>query len=82
MRDPAACAKLGAALRAERERQGLSQADLSRASGLHRTSIAAIEQGRQEPTFRTLMKLREGLGSLAAAFSLLEREADDRDAAE
>jgi transcriptional regulator with XRE-family HTH domain len=41
MRDPE-CVKLGAALRAERERQRLSQADLSRASGLHLTSTAAI----------------------------------------
>jgi DNA-binding XRE family transcriptional regulator len=64
--------KLGAALRAERERQGLSQTDLSRASGLHRTSISAIERGRQEPRFETLMKLRRGLGSLAEVFEAIE----------
>jgi transcriptional regulator with XRE-family HTH domain len=50
----------------------LSQAALSRASGLHRNSIAAIEQGRQEPRFDTLMMLRDGLGSLARVFAALE----------
>jgi transcriptional regulator with XRE-family HTH domain len=65
-------AAFGGALKTVRERQGLSQADLSEASGLHRTSISAIERGRQEPTFLTLMKLRRGLGSLADVFALAE----------
>jgi len=72
MRDPDALAKLGAALRAERERQGMSHTDLSRASGLHRTHIARIERGLCEPTLITLMKLRQGLGSLARIFASLE----------
>jgi len=73
MRDAAVeCAKFGAALRAERERQGMSLADLSTASGLHRTHVARIERGVCEPTFNTLMKLRRGLGSLAEVFALTE----------
>jgi transcriptional regulator with XRE-family HTH domain len=72
MRDPDALAKLGAALRAERERQSKSLADLSAASGLHRSHIARIEGGVCEPTLITLMKLRQGLGSLAGVFASLE----------
>jgi transcriptional regulator with XRE-family HTH domain len=72
--DPDALVKLGAALRAERERQGMSHTDLSRASGLHRTHISRIERGLCEPTLRTLLRLRGGLGSLAAVFADLERE--------
>jgi transcriptional regulator with XRE-family HTH domain len=82
MRDPDALAKLGAALRAERERQGKSLADLSAASGLHRSHIARIERGECEPRLSTLMKLRQGLGSLATVFERLEAEAGERNAPE
>jgi transcriptional regulator with XRE-family HTH domain len=67
------CAKLGAALRTVREQQGMSQVDLSAASGLHRTHISRIERGLCEPTFVTLMKLRRGLGSLADVFAVVEQ---------
>jgi transcriptional regulator with XRE-family HTH domain len=80
--DPVTIAKLGAALRAERERQGKSLAGLSAASGLHRTHISRIERGVCEPTFKTLMKLRQGLGSLAAVFERLEADGGDPDASE
>jgi transcriptional regulator with XRE-family HTH domain len=79
MRDPD-CAKLGAALRAERTRQDMSQVDLSDASGLHRTHISLIERGLCEPRYETLVKLRRGLGSLADVLACLEPEAGDRDA--
>ena len=79
MRDTDALAKLGAALRAERERQGMSHTDLSRASGLHRTHISRIERGLCEPTAKTLMRLQRGLGSLAAVFAAVEDEAGDPD---
>jgi transcriptional regulator with XRE-family HTH domain len=73
MRDPDACARLGAGLRAIREAQGLSQVNLSKASGVSRSSISAIERGRQEPTFRTLMRLRDGLGvPIADALALYD----------
>jgi len=51
----------------------MSQSDLSKASGLHRTHISRIERGVCEPRFETLMKLRDGLGSLADVFALAER---------
>ena len=64
--------KFGAALRTVRERQAMSQVDLSAASGLHRTHISRIERGLCEPRFETLMKLRHGLGSLADVFAVIE----------
>jgi transcriptional regulator with XRE-family HTH domain len=82
MRDPDALAKLGSALRAERERQGKSLADLSATSGLHRSHITRIEGGECEPRLSTLMKLRQGLGSLATVFERLEGDGGDQDASE
>ncbi len=64
--------KFGTALRTVRERQGMSQVDLSAASGLHRTHISRIERGLCDPHFETLMKLRRGLGSLAEVFAVIE----------
>jgi transcriptional regulator with XRE-family HTH domain len=55
----------GAALRAERERQGMSRVDLSEASGVHQATIARIERGRCDARWDTLFKLQRGLGSLA-----------------
>jgi transcriptional regulator with XRE-family HTH domain len=67
---------LGAAVRTVREQQGMSQTDLSEASGLHRTHVSQIERGLCVPRFETLMKLRRGLGSLAEVFALIEDEVD------
>jgi transcriptional regulator with XRE-family HTH domain len=65
-------AEFGAALRAVREKQGLSQTDLSDASGLHRTHVSRIERGLCVPRFETLMKLRRGLGTLADVFAVID----------
>jgi transcriptional regulator with XRE-family HTH domain len=75
-----ALVSFGAALRAERERQGMSQTALSEASGVHRTHLSRIEAGLCEPGWNTLMKLRGGLGSLAPVFEHLEAEAGEQDA--
>jgi transcriptional regulator with XRE-family HTH domain len=77
--------KFGAALRAVREQQGMSQRALADAAGLHRTTLSAIERGRRDPTFVTLVKLRRGLGDgLSDVFALCEAggtaEAKDGDA--
>jgi len=78
MRDATAQQELvtfGAAFRAVREQQGMSRADLSGASGVHRSTIARIERGQADPRFDTLMALRRGLGgSLAEVFALSEDE--------
>jgi len=67
-----ACVTLGATLQALREQQGMSQVDLSEASGLHRTHISRIERGLCDPRCVTLMKLRRALGTLADVFTLTE----------
>ncbi len=79
MRERRNLAAFGSALRTVRERQGLSQVALGEASGLSRSSIGAIERGHQDPTFKTLMALRDGLGTpLAEVFALCEGDRDQR----
>ena len=53
---------LGAKLRALREQQGLSQAELGRRAKQSQSNIARIEEGGRSPTVGTLAKLAEGLG--------------------
>lgn len=62
MHDPAACARLGSALAAERERKGLTQAALARACGLDRSHVSLIERGRREPRIGTVARLAGALG--------------------
>jgi len=52
----------GAALRTVREGLGLSQADVSRRSGLAQESLSRIETGRRDPRLGTLQKLARGMG--------------------
>jgi transcriptional regulator with XRE-family HTH domain len=40
----------------------ISQEDLGLRAGLHRNYIGAIERGEINPTFRTLLRLVDGLG--------------------
>ena len=40
---------------------GLTQAELAQRAGLSRATIGAIEQGRANPTFSTLMRIAEAL---------------------
>jgi ribosome-binding protein aMBF1 (putative translation factor) len=52
-----------AALRAERERQGLTLAQLAKRSGLDKGAISKLETGRQiNPTVDTLSRIAAGLG--------------------
>ena len=44
-----------------RAQQKMSQADLSKASGVSREYIARLELGQQDPTLGTLMKLAKAL---------------------
>ena len=54
--------RLGARLAVERERQGMSQAELARRSGVSQSSVARIEDGSRSPTIGMLEKLAHGLG--------------------
>jgi transcriptional regulator with XRE-family HTH domain len=54
-------------LRELREAAGMTQMELSDASGLHLTEISRLEQGRRDPRLTTLVRLAVGLGVSPAA---------------
>jgi transcriptional regulator with XRE-family HTH domain len=62
---------IGEVIRRVREERGLSQADLSQASGLHRTYISQLERGLKSPTLSTIGKLATVLK--LSASSLVKR---------
>ena len=47
----------GQRVRAERERKGLSQADLARLLEIHQPDLCDIEKGRHAPTLETVGKI-------------------------
>lgn len=51
----------GNALQAARKQRQLSQDQLAKATGLHRTHISLLERGRREPSLETLVKLCRAL---------------------
>jgi transcriptional regulator with XRE-family HTH domain len=55
-------ARLGAALRAARGRQRLTQEELAERSGLSYKFIGEIERGSGNPTIETIDRLAEALG--------------------
>lgn len=55
--------KLGAHVRAERERLGVSQSEVARRSELSRTSLHSLELGiGGSPNFSTLLAIADALG--------------------
>ena len=59
--------RFAANLRRERQRAGLSQEGLARASHLHRTEISLLERAEREPRLSTIVRLAGGLGVPPAA---------------
>jgi transcriptional regulator with XRE-family HTH domain len=55
-------ASLGAALKHYRHRAGLSQAELARRTGLNRTYLSALEQGKETEQLRRLLRVLKQLG--------------------
>jgi transcriptional regulator with XRE-family HTH domain len=53
---------VAAALRQERERQGLSLQQLGAMSGVSRTGIAMIEKGERSPTLIICLRVADALG--------------------
>ena len=51
----------GRALRARRERVGLSQEELGFASEIHRTYISELERGLKNPSLTTIARLADAL---------------------
>ena len=52
---------LGARIRSARSDKGMTQQDLSNASGLDRTYISALEQGKQNVTFGAVLRIAKAL---------------------
>jgi transcriptional regulator with XRE-family HTH domain len=71
-------AALGKAIRAVREEHGLSTHDLSLGSGVAEATIAALEEGRLDPTFEVLLGLSRGLGVPPAELFTRAEEQDGR----
>ncbi|MBV8528637.1 MAG: helix-turn-helix transcriptional regulator [Candidatus Dormibacteraeota bacterium] len=53
---------LGAAIRHYREQQGLSQAELARLAGIHRSYLSALENGRETEQVKRLLRILKELG--------------------
>ena len=52
---------LGAAIKRERSLLGLSQEELARRSGLHRTYVSDLERGTRNPSIESIDKLARAL---------------------
>lgn len=55
-------ASLGAAVRHFRQQTGLSQAELAERTGLHRTYLSALEQGRETEQVKRILRVLRELG--------------------
>ena len=55
-------ASLGTALRHYRQQAGLSQAELAERTGLHRTYLSALEQGKETEQLKRLLRVLKQLG--------------------
>lgn len=55
-------ASLGAAIKHYRRQAGLSQAELAERTGLHRSYLSALEQGRETEQVRRIMRVLKQLG--------------------
>jgi transcriptional regulator with XRE-family HTH domain len=59
--DPAAQKQLGQNIRANREKNGLTQEDLAAACDLHPTEIGRLERGERDMRLSSLMRVARGL---------------------
>lgn len=55
-------ASLGAAIRHYRLQSGLSQAELAERTGLHRTYLSDLEQGKETEQIRRILRILKELG--------------------
>lgn len=58
---PKSLLPLGEAIKAQREKLGLSQEKLAERCGFDRTYISMLERGKRNPSLLNLLKLAEGL---------------------
>jgi putative transcriptional regulator len=63
-------AALGQAVQAIRAEKGLSQIELSEATGLMQSWISHIEHGRRNPTWSNIVRLAQGLDVTVAELAV------------
>jgi transcriptional regulator with XRE-family HTH domain len=67
--------RLGRAVRRCREARRLSQAEVAKRTGLHRTFVGRVERGVTNPSFSHLQQLAAGVGvPLSVIVAEAERE--------
>lgn len=59
--------RFGARVRAERERQGVSQEELANRAGLHRTYLGGVERGERNIGLLNIARIARALGVAPAA---------------
>jgi len=62
----ALCGAFGAAVRAQREKLGISQEELGFRADLDRTYVSGIERGVRNPTLKIIGRLAKALGTQAS----------------
>lgn len=67
--DDAIQKRLGAKIKARREKQGLSQGALAERSGIHRTYVNQVEHGRKNVTVSLLARISTALGTTPSALT-------------
>lgn len=66
MTTPDIAVRFGQVVRAERERQGVSQERLGNMADLDRTYMSGLERGLRNPTLGTMEKIADALGTTVA----------------
>jgi transcriptional regulator with XRE-family HTH domain len=61
-------------LKEERERAGLTQAQLADKSGVPQTTISGLESGKRSPNMDTAFKLADGLGIAVTRLAIWEKQ--------
>jgi transcriptional regulator with XRE-family HTH domain len=61
-------------LKEERERAGLTQAQLADKSGVPQTTISGLESGKRSPHMDTAFKLADGLGIAVTRLAIWEKQ--------
>jgi transcriptional regulator with XRE-family HTH domain len=78
---PPDAAALGRAVRLIRDERGISQVQLSEATGLMQSWISHVERGARNPSWNNVVRLAEGLGvSVGQLVARAEDTADQYDA--